>query len=179
MQLYQFEKIYSQMEKEFGKIKKGDEESYAMLLLPMEGNALKIHREFPSSNSRRLREAIALALFEIKDKYTGEISDTDKFRNADNERLEKALLMAFDPYNNDEVRGVLEEAFHTKEFTKEILRAYYKVPCMCMLRIKESIDTWEKQAGANGYFEFIENYMGNQLNGNKMEFSVMIGNELL
>ena len=34
MQLYQFEKIYSQMEKEFGKIRKGDEETYSMLLLP-------------------------------------------------------------------------------------------------------------------------------------------------
>lgn len=48
MQLYQFEKIYSQMEKEFGKIRKGDEETYSMLLLPMESNALKIHRKgFP------------------------------------------------------------------------------------------------------------------------------------
>ena len=41
MQLYQFEKIYSQMEREFGKIRKGEEETYAMLLLPMEGNVLK------------------------------------------------------------------------------------------------------------------------------------------
>ena len=40
MQLYQFERIYSQMEKEFGKIKKGNEEAFGMLLLPMEGNAL-------------------------------------------------------------------------------------------------------------------------------------------
>lgn len=66
MQLYQFEKIYSQMEREFGKIRKGEEETYAMLLLPMEGNVLKIHREFPESNSRRLREAIALVLFDVK-----------------------------------------------------------------------------------------------------------------
>lgn len=33
MQLYQFEKVYSQMEKEFGKIKQGDEDEYMMLLL--------------------------------------------------------------------------------------------------------------------------------------------------
>ena len=51
------------MEREFGKIRNGEEETYAMLLLPMEGNVLKIHREFPESNSRRLREAIALAVF--------------------------------------------------------------------------------------------------------------------
>ena len=76
MQLYQFEKIYSQMEKEFGKIRKGEEETYAMLLLPMEGNVLKIHREFPGANSRRLREAIALALFDVKVNYSGEEYDT-------------------------------------------------------------------------------------------------------
>ena len=72
MQLYQFEKIYSQMESKFGKIRMGEEETYAMLLLPMEGNVLKIHREFPESNSRRLREAIALALFDIKGNYSTE-----------------------------------------------------------------------------------------------------------
>lgn len=69
MQLYQFEKIYSQMEREFGKIRKGEEETYALLLLPMEGNVLKIHREFPESNSHRLREAIGLALFAVKGNY--------------------------------------------------------------------------------------------------------------
>lgn len=31
MQLYEFERIYSQMEKEFGKIKKGEEDIYSML----------------------------------------------------------------------------------------------------------------------------------------------------
>ena len=58
MQLYQFEKIYSKMERKFGKIRKGEEETYAMLLLPMEGNVLKIHREFPESGSRKLRRLI-------------------------------------------------------------------------------------------------------------------------
>ena len=93
MQLYQFEKIYSQMEKEFGKIRKGDEETYSMLLLPVESNALKIHRKFPASNSRRMKEAIALVLFDIKSRCTGESFDTGNFRNEDNERLETALLM--------------------------------------------------------------------------------------
>ena len=103
MQLYQFEKIYSQMEREFGKIRKGEEETYAMLLLPMEGNVLKIHREFPGANSRRLREAIALALFDVKVNYSGEEYDTGKFRNRENEMLERALLIAFDPYTNHEI----------------------------------------------------------------------------
>lgn len=53
------------------------------------------------------------------------------------------------------------------------LHDYYKVPVMCLLRIKESVDTWEKQAGSNGYFEFIEQYMGAEIKGKEMNFSVL------
>jgi hypothetical protein len=173
MQLYQFERIYSQMEKEFGKMRKGEEDAYAMLLLPLEGNALKAHREFPSSNSRRLREAIALVLFDIKERCTGEKADTGKFRNEDNEKLEKALLMAFDPYTNAEVMELLKQQEKTEELLREMLKNYYKLPVMCLLRVKDSIDTWEKRFGANGYFEFIESYMGSQIKGSEMNFTLM------
>ena len=173
MQLYQFERIYSQMEKEFGKIRKGEEDVYSMLLLPLEGNVLKIHREFPLSNSRRLREAIALALFDIKGKCSGETADTGKFRNEDNEKLEKALLMAFDPYTNMEVMELLKQQTQTGEITLEMLKSYYKIPVMCLLRIKDSIDTWEKQSGSDGYFNFIESYMGSQIKGSEMKFTIM------
>lgn len=173
MQLYQFEKIYSQMEREFGKIKKGEEEAYAMLLLPMEGNVLKIHREFPESNSRRLREAIALVLFDVKENYSGERYDTGCFRNEENERLEKALLMAFDPYTNNEITELLKGQFQTDMFSLEQMKEYYKFPIMCLLRIKESIDAWEKHSGSDGYFDFIEGYMGREIKGNDMNFSIM------
>ncbi len=173
MQLYQFEKIYSQMENEFGKVRKGDEETYTMLLLPLEGNALKTHREFPSSNSRRLKEAIALVLFDIKERYTGETIDTEKFRNKENEKLEKALLMAFDPYTNEEVMKLVLQENEVSELTPNILKVYYKLPVMCLLRIKDSIETLEKKAGSNGYFEFIENYMGSQINGTEMNYTIM------
>lgn len=172
MQLYQFEKIYSQMEKEFGRIRKGEEDLYAMLLLPLEGNALRVHRKYPDSNSRRLREAIALVLFDIKSRYSGENIDVEKFRNADNERLEKALLMAFDPFTNDEIMEILSPEIQEAENDKEALYQYYKLPIMCLLRIKDSIDLWEKNSGANGYFDFIEGYMGAEIQGDEMKFSV-------
>lgn len=146
---------------------------YSMLLLPMEGNALKTRREFPTSNSRRLREAIALVLFDIKEKYTGKTYDTSNFRNEENKKLETALLMAFEPYTNDEIMELLKYQFQTEELTQERLKNYYKVPVMCLLRIKESIDTWEKHSGSNGYFDFIEGYMGSQIKGTDMNFSIM------
>ena len=173
MQLYQFEKIYSQMEKEFGKIKKGEEEKYSMLLFPMEENALKTYRQYPASNSRRLKEAIALVLFDIKEKYTGEIFDTQNFRSDDVERLEKALLMAFDPYTNSEIMELLKKQLQTDELTQEMLKNYYKCPVLCLLRIKDSVDMWEKRSGTNGYFDFVESYMGSHIKGTEMHYSIM------
>lgn len=173
MQLYQFEKIYSQMEKEFGKIRKGEEDAYSMLLFPMESNALKVHRANPKANSRRLKEAIALVLFDIKMRYSGENIDTEKFRNDDNEKLERALLMAFDPFTNKDVMKHLEVQNENAELSQEQLHQYYKIPVMCLLRIKDSIDTWEKRAGANGYFDFIEGYMGKEIRGSEMEYTIM------
>ena len=54
------------------------------------------------------------------------------------------------------------------------MQQYYKIPVMCLLRIKASIDTWEKNAGTNGYFDFIEGYMGTSITGDEMKYSVMM-----
>ena len=174
MQLYQFEKIYSDMQKEFGKIKSCDEETYAMMFLPMEGNALKIHRKYPSSNSRRLREAIALALFKIKGYCTATSYNTDKFRDENNERLEHALLMAFDPFTNSKIKEIIESENKLDLNNLTELHNYYKEPVICLLRIKESIDTWEKRNGSDGYFNFIEGYMGHEIKGDELKYSILM-----
>lgn len=46
MYQYQFERLYSQIEKDFGKMRKEGQKVYAMLLLLLEGNVLKVYREF-------------------------------------------------------------------------------------------------------------------------------------
>ena len=178
MQQYQFERIFNQMEKEFGKIRMGEEGDHAMLLFPMESNLLKIHRKNPDSNSRRLREAIALALFDIKSRYTNEVILVDRFRDKNNEKLERALLMAFDPFTNEEIRAVVTGEMGMDLEDLESLRSYYAEPIICMLRIKESVDTMEKRFGANGYFDFIERYMGAEIAGDEMKFSILIGSEI-
>ena len=66
----------------------------------------------------------------------GEKYDLKSFRNKDNEKLEKALLMAFDPFTNEEIQKVIGKEMDLRE-----LHDYYKVPVMCLLRIKESVDT--------------------------------------
>lgn len=162
------------MEKEFGKIKSGNEEAHAMMLFPIEGNALKSHRKYPSSNSRRLREAIALALFKIKGYYTNTSFDTDKFRDENNERLEYALLMAFDPFTNSKIQEIIksENKLDLNNLTE--LYNYYKEPVLCLLRIKESIDIWEKRKGSDGYFNFIEEHMGCEIDDDEFQYSILM-----
>ncbi len=68
---------------------------------------------------------------------------------------------------------LLKQQTKTDQFTKEMLKNYYKLPVMCLLRVKDSIDTWEKRAGEDGYFDFIESYMGSQIKGTEMNFTIM------
>ena len=114
-----------------------------------------------------------MTLFDIKGNYSREKYDTDNFRNKENGRLEKALLMAFDPYTSNEIMKLLKEQFQMDMLSQEQVKEYYKFPVMCLLRIKESIDTWEKHSCSDGYFDFIEGYMGKEIKGNDMNFSIM------
>ncbi|MDE7479249.1 MAG: hypothetical protein K2M91_15160 [Lachnospiraceae bacterium] len=156
---YQFENICRQMEQEVGKIKKGEENNYLDFLFPMESNLLKTHRTFPASNSHRLLEAIPLALFQLKSNMTGEEYDLEKFKSEDNEKLVHALLMSFDPFTNEEIKAAVQKSVNILE-DKDALKIIYGIPIMCMLRIKESVETFGKHLGANGYFDFLEENIG-------------------
>jgi len=173
---YQFDKVCDQMKKDFGVVKKSEEEKHAMMLFPMEGNVLKIHRTNPSSNSKRLLEAIPLVLFRIKSYLTGEEFNLTSFQSTDNERFVYALLMAFDPFTNEEIKGVLKQEKIIDLTDRNQLKVLYKEPVICMLRIKESVDTWEKHMGTNGYFSFIEEHMGSSIpQEEKLKYTIYLG----
>lgn len=176
MQYYQFEKVFSQMEREFGKVKAGQEDDYAMMLYPLESNALKVHREYPAANSRRLKEAIALVLFDLKERYNlnGEKFNTDNFRNEDNQILEKALLMAFDPFTNEELKDAVEAQYSIDWTDRNQLYNYYQEPIKCLLKIHDSVNLWIKQRGADGYFIFIEEFMGAKIKDDQMTYFIQL-----
>lgn len=172
---YQFDKICKQMENEFGKIRKGEEQHHEMMFFPMEGNLLKTYRANPSANSRRLLEAISIVLYRIKEYLDEEVYDVEQFKNQDNNMLAHALLMAFDPFTNGEIKEVIEVNKMLDLSKKEELKKYYKEPVKCINRIKASVEVWEKRGGANGYFEFIEATIGECVKQDQeFEFSVML-----
>ena len=162
MNSYQFEKIFSRMTKDFGRIAHGEEESYFEILMPMEVALLRTHREHSRSNSQRLKEALALALYDIQSHYTGEELDLSAFRNIDNERLEEALLMVFDPFTSEPIRQAMEENPNPDIdlSTPDAVREYFTPFILCIVRLRESIDVQEKRMGSNGYFNFLEETIG-------------------
>lgn len=110
---------------------------------------------------------------------TGEEHDLSAYLSPETELLAETLQMAFDPFANSEIMEILQSQGvdcedKMRDNNKEALKKYYKEPVICLLRIKDSVDTWGKQVGANGYFVFIENYMGSSIPRNEeYKFSVM------
>ena len=45
---------------------------------------------------------------------------------------------------------------------------------MCIMRIMDSVDLWEKNLGSDGYFDFLEDWLGDQIPNDdyKMNYAV-------
>lgn len=168
---YNFDRISSRMSQKFGNIKKGDEEDHALLLFPMESNMLKLHRENEKRDSRRAIEAIHICLLTIDGYLTDTEYDFGNLLAEENEALAKGLLMSFDPFTNEEVREVLEETHDLK--SKEVLESYFQEPVKCLLRLEKSIELWLKEWGNDGYFNYVEDLMGDSIKRDlEMSYSV-------
>ena len=174
----EFELISQKMERRFGRMKKGTEDSYAMILFPMESNILKVHRKHPSSNSRRLREAIFLALHRVDGYLLNAQKDCRRFENENNLRLRDALLMSFDPFFNEEISDVLSSEVKIDLGDKKAVESYFRDPVRCVLRILDSVDLWDRRRGSDGYFLFLEEWIGKKVeHDEKMDFAVLVGTE--
>ncbi len=168
-----FERISSNMAREFGTIRKGEEEAYNQLLLPMESNLLKKNRNSQINNGRRAIEAIHICLFTVHGYLTETEYDLSDYITNENIAYTEGLLMSFDPFTNEELRHVLETERDLNSIT--YLQKYFAIPIMCLLRIEKSIELWTKEYGISGYFDFIEEHIGRKLvHDDKMDFTIVL-----
>ena len=174
---YKFEKKSSQMSKVFGTIKKGKEEAYTFQLFPMESNLLKINRIRQVNNGRRAIEAVRVCLF-IIDGYIHNVTyDLDEYLNDDVSSFVRCLLMSFDPFVNNEISSIVNSNGIVDVNSSESLHEYFEEPVKCLLRIESSIETWTKQFGLNGYFNFLEETLGHAVpDDDKMDFAIKADN---
>ena len=165
-----FERISSNMAREFGKIKKGKEERYAFSLLPIESNLLKANRKNMINNGRRAMEAIKICLFKIEGYLTGSEYDFGKFLTDENSGYLEAVMYAVDPFFNEELADAVRLWYDLE--SADDLREYFSLPIKCLLRIEASIQTWTGEYGASGYFDFLEAHLGIIGNDEKMDYVV-------
>ncbi len=169
---YHFDRISSRMSQRFGSIKRGEEEDHFPFLFPMESNLLKLHREDEKRDSRRAVEAVHICLLTIDGYLTDTEYDLEPFISEENQALAEGLLMSFDPFTNEEIRTALKESKRLD--SAEQLEAYYEEPVKCLIRIEKSIEMWLKARGNDGYFQYIEDLMGDTVKTDtRMDYVVL------
>jgi hypothetical protein len=172
---YKMGKIADIMAKRFGKIPPGEEEKYYFKLYTMESNLFKTYRKHQKGkkyDSRRVVEAINLFLL-IIDNYLNDIEyDFSGQLNEGNKAYLNALQMSCDPFYNKELMLALKDNYDFSD--KETLREFFADSVMCVIRIKDSVELWNKEFGINGYFRFIENQFGKHVKGNKLDYLVNV-----
>jgi len=170
-----FERISSLMAREFGTIKRGSEEAHAFILQPIEGNLLKMSRKTGNRNGRRVIEAIKIALFTINGYLNDCEYDFSKYLTSENQDFVHAALMAIDPFTNEILKEALADEYDWN--SADGLREYFSEPIKCLLRIEASAQMWMDSSGAEGYFDFLEEYVALTISDDyDMDFGAKIKN---
>ena len=154
---YDLTRISAKMAKKFGRIPKGSEEEYSMLLYPIEGNILKIGNKENNKNGRRIDEAVKICLLTIDGYLSGLEYDFDKFITAENKGFVYAILMAIDPFTNPELKEAARSYWDFDDL--ESLMEFFEPSIKCLLRIEDSIKLWLRKMGVNGYFSTLERFL--------------------
>ena len=161
------------MNKQFGVIRKGDEREYTPLLTSMESNMIKMSRLHNIKSGRSIVEAIHICLLAVEGYLKNIEYDFAPYEQEKSKNFVHALLMSFDPFTNAELRAIAEKEYDLN--SADELEKYFKVPVMCLLRIKKSIELWTKDYGSDGYIYFLESQIGKIVKlDDKMDYTYMV-----
>jgi len=172
---YKFHQVASVMKKEFGSIRKGEEDDCLFDLLPIEEAILKfsMNPAHKGINDARVMEAIKLCLFRIRGYLAGVSYDCGKLVEPKSVELADYLSKTFDPFLVEEIRAIASEHYGIEK--NEGLRSFFEIPVKCLLRILDSVEDWSRM-GVRGYLEFIMNTIGSQidLDDEKVRFYIRV-----
>jgi hypothetical protein len=171
---YNLERDPKRLTKEFGTIKRGEEEKYSQILYTIESNLLKLYRQDKKRDSTEALDAINMALLYINS-YINELEyDFSLVANDRNTALCEGIKMAYDPYENSEIYDIIHTDYNLDSI--EGKKAYFATPAKSLLRIKDSVEMWMEKRGSNGYFDFLEGQIGNLVprDDNEINFAISV-----
>lgn len=151
---YQFDSIALRTKKTIKEpIQKGEEDGfYYEYLQTIEFEAYMLHQRY-GINNRQMMEIIQMVLLDIKSVLSGEEYDYSKWEEPCYRSCADAIEKYFMVSRFPELREVLRKGVVQDE-------AFYELAQKCLIRIHESVEFWTKQGGDNGYFHFIEGFIG-------------------
>ena len=158
MEYYQFERIIKSVKKEFNVQDVSDDSNADFVIFALELNFYRIHQKYPEISSRRVSEAILLALHRISSYFTGKNPGTEKFENHDNLMFAEAILYTVDPRVNDVLMQEIKEyGFNLENRNDQII--VYSSTVALLLKLYNSVNTNLKMRGSNGYLTFLEDFL--------------------
>ena len=154
MNRYQFERVPKYLEQTYGKIRHGDEGGYELFLMTLESNIYYTFVNTPGAHEVDIGNGLLLAMHVLNDRDRGVDSEAESFATEHGKDFRDAILFAFDPHYNDELKTRLEDVLADWETSRDY-KSTIKLGAMCMIRIYESYQFW-RQNGS--YFRFIEDF---------------------
>ncbi|GEM_PF-283311 len=175
---YKFHQVASGMKKEYGSIRKGEEDDYLFELLPMEQAILKFYvkSEHRIISDMKVMEAIKICLFRIRGYLAGVRYDFGKLVEPESMELADYLAKTFDPFLVEEIRAIAAQHYGIEN--NEGLRKFFEIPVKCLIRILDSVEDHSRM-GVRGYLEFINGLIGSKtdLDDDNVHFYIRIPEE--
>ena len=143
-------RVISRAKKDYGFIERGSEDFYNPQLDYLEHWIYEIYEEIPI-NDRELKEVIEMIIYDIKSIVEDKSYDYKDIRSYEQCRFAYNLEYIFNPFVNSNIK--------LNEDGKENIKDVFTLPVMCLLRIYDSIEFWNKRYGKNGYYKMLEEYV--------------------
>jgi hypothetical protein len=155
---YRFHKVATEMKKEFGTIRKGEEREYLHDLMPIEYAILKFSTgQAKNVTDLKVADALIACLLRIKGYLADAHYDCATLVDPLSMEMAGSIAGTFDPYLFEEIHVMAAEYYDIT--SKEGLREYFITPVRCLLRILDSLQHWSS-SGARGYLDYLMGTLG-------------------
>lgn len=144
---YDMKRILSRVEKDFGKIERGEEDNYNPQLDYIEHAIYDLQRIIPISDYE-LQEVITAVIYDLKGYVDNKKYDYSSIIDEKVIKFANELEYLFNPFVNEEIK--------INELAKNDIKGMFTLPIICLNRINTSIEFWRRLYGKNGYFRMLE-----------------------
>lgn len=157
---YQFDSIASKTKRDITPIRHGEEDGiYFEYLALLETHMHQFHLEY-GINGRQAQEILQLVLFDIKSITDGIDYVCTKWEEDCYRPCADTIEALCIPDKNPDLREHLEEDVCLDD-------DFFEFPRKNLIRVHESVGKWTKELGPDGYFNFIDRFMADEIRTSK------------